>query len=466
MHRLVVWVVVAGALLLGLAMDTVALSATHCLPGQTPHYVSGFAELHARLAAWMGEPVTCEFPDPNNSGDVHQQTTVGLAFWRKSTNTPTFTDGYNHWALTSSGLVTWTGTSIDPPESAEPAAPNPATLDGGNSATVASAPSFASPPPTYPTRNGPRTETELRTELTALRYSGPWDVASMLAAYERAAEPPATAERCFKVTSSRFVGELPRDFGEDAVEGVARNVCSEPIAGTIKLSRLSPSQTGGRNVGDLSFEISLGTLPPEGTTYFQIPVRQIPRGTYWWDFAFSTIPVGSAGSGLPCWTIRQSEPCIDADFRLQGALVALNRMEIGRKLQRTASEFGVVVMLDHLAPGTLGTYSPATRTLRIDDRLLAYGDFERAAVLAHELQHAADHAQAKLGNGAVCFGNEEDAFRRQGEVWTALWNNDLPHPENSLQAQLNDIAVLTVRDPLKLIQTYLAGYGHECGSLS
>jgi predicted metalloprotease len=63
----------------------------------------------------MGEPVTCEFADPNGTGDVHQETSKGLAFWRKSTNTPTFTDGNQHWAITAQGLVSWIGTSIDPP---------------------------------------------------------------------------------------------------------------------------------------------------------------------------------------------------------------------------------------------------------------------------------------------------------------------------------------------------------------
>src|SRR5439155_9159296 len=48
---------------------------------------------------------------------------TGLAFWRKFTNTPTFSDGWNHWALTAGGVVTWTGSSIDPPASAVPPQP-------------------------------------------------------------------------------------------------------------------------------------------------------------------------------------------------------------------------------------------------------------------------------------------------------------------------------------------------------
>jgi hypothetical protein len=35
-------------------------------------------------------------------------------------NTPTFTTGFEHWALTAVGVVYWTGDSIDPPDSAQP----------------------------------------------------------------------------------------------------------------------------------------------------------------------------------------------------------------------------------------------------------------------------------------------------------------------------------------------------------
>jgi hypothetical protein len=42
---------------------------------------------------------------------------------------------------------------------------------------------------TYPTRNGPRTASQLYDELHAINYPGPWDVNSMIAAYQRAAAP-------------------------------------------------------------------------------------------------------------------------------------------------------------------------------------------------------------------------------------------------------------------------------------
>jgi hypothetical protein len=100
------------------ATVTEAQSARGCAVGQAPSYVFGFADLHAWLGDSMGEPTTCEYADPNGTGDTEQNTTAGLAFWRKSTNTPTFTNGWDHWARTPQGQLTWAGASIDPPPDA------------------------------------------------------------------------------------------------------------------------------------------------------------------------------------------------------------------------------------------------------------------------------------------------------------------------------------------------------------
>ena len=96
-----------------------------CSPGVAPGYRFGFAELHAQLGDTMGEPISCEYADPQGSGDVLQNTSHGLAFWRKRTNTPTFTDGSQHWAMTLDGVVNWTDDSIDPPGLRPPPAANP-----------------------------------------------------------------------------------------------------------------------------------------------------------------------------------------------------------------------------------------------------------------------------------------------------------------------------------------------------
>jgi hypothetical protein len=97
----------------------------YCPRGQeVPVFRNGFLALYEQLGPnIMGLAYTCEFPDPRGTGDTLQWTFRGLAFWRKSTNTPTFTDGNTHWALQAvapTGIVWWNGTSIDPPANANP----------------------------------------------------------------------------------------------------------------------------------------------------------------------------------------------------------------------------------------------------------------------------------------------------------------------------------------------------------
>jgi len=88
-----------------------------CAPGESPLFVLGFAGLKERLGDRMGSAVTCERPGPE--GDALQQTTTGMARYRKNTNIPSFTAGSEHWALTSRGLVHWFGAALDPPETAQ-----------------------------------------------------------------------------------------------------------------------------------------------------------------------------------------------------------------------------------------------------------------------------------------------------------------------------------------------------------
>ncbi len=111
--------------LLGLVGATVVIAVTtataltlrtapYCDPGQNPEFVLGLAFMKSQLGDVMGEPLECEHPNPDN-GDTLQQTSTGLAYYRKSTNIVTFTDGWEHWGWTAEGLVHWTGSAIDSP---------------------------------------------------------------------------------------------------------------------------------------------------------------------------------------------------------------------------------------------------------------------------------------------------------------------------------------------------------------
>ncbi len=115
--RHVMLVLLALALVLPTPAVAVAQAAPHCPSGQTPRFVLGFAALKDRVGAPMGEPLECEHPDPA-SGDTHQRTSTGLAYYRPSTNTAIFTDGWRHWALRGSRLGYWEGQAADPPATA------------------------------------------------------------------------------------------------------------------------------------------------------------------------------------------------------------------------------------------------------------------------------------------------------------------------------------------------------------
>jgi hypothetical protein len=141
------------------ALRAVAQADTHCPSGQQPLFSGGFAQLKGLLADWQGDPISCEFADPRGNGDVLQQTNTGLAFWRKSTNLPSFTNGIDHWALTSAGLLYWSGASIDPPDDAQVGFAHPClanhTCQPAVTAVAPAAPATPGPTaaPTPQTRN-------------------------------------------------------------------------------------------------------------------------------------------------------------------------------------------------------------------------------------------------------------------------------------------------------------------------
>jgi hypothetical protein len=104
----------AGAVARGGRVTLPAPVAPFCLPDQTPVFLFGFKALAEELGDRMGQPIECEHGD-RNTGDSLQRTTRGLAVYRQCTNTPMFSAGETHWALTASGVVEWSGPRPDPP---------------------------------------------------------------------------------------------------------------------------------------------------------------------------------------------------------------------------------------------------------------------------------------------------------------------------------------------------------------
>ena len=167
MGRLFLRVGWIGLVLLCTGTRAIAQSAPYCAAGESPTFVLGFADLKSQVGDAMGDPIECEHTNPDN-GDALQQTTTGLAFYRMATNTPTFTNGNEHWGLTESGLVTWTGNDIDPPGVVVPAAtapPSPAPVGATTTPTATVAPTSMATPTPIPTVTATATP-------AAARYTG------------------------------------------------------------------------------------------------------------------------------------------------------------------------------------------------------------------------------------------------------------------------------------------------------
>ena len=106
-------VVLVGSLFF--AGSALAQSAPFCADAQSVEWLDAFGPLSEQLGDVMGEPVECSH-QASDGGDTVQETSTGLAILRMPNGLATFTDGTTRWALTTDqGLISWMGTSLDPP---------------------------------------------------------------------------------------------------------------------------------------------------------------------------------------------------------------------------------------------------------------------------------------------------------------------------------------------------------------
>lgn len=241
-----------------------------------------------------------------------------------------------------------------------------------------------------------------------------------------------------------------------AVVGRVRNNCPEIREVGLNVTVLDQE---GRPVGITT--AGYWRLGPGEVREFSLPTGPLPRSPLQTSFrTLSTTPV--ALDSVDCLDVGTTR-CLRADFRLTNAIKELRRVERGEWLLRVAAENGVTIRRSDLPSGTLGQYARRGKIVRIDVGLDTYSDWERATVIAHELQHAHDDVAGRLLPGAEgCLKNEEDAFRRGAEIWTALWQGRLPAPQNGVQEELNAIALAIARDPVGFVAELSRIYRTEC----
>jgi hypothetical protein len=82
-----------------------------------PRFLGSLANLKTRIGAEMGDPKDCEHA-VDADGNTQQQTTTGLAYYRRRLNAAVFTNGWDHWALSEDKLLRWSGNEVEPPADA------------------------------------------------------------------------------------------------------------------------------------------------------------------------------------------------------------------------------------------------------------------------------------------------------------------------------------------------------------
>ena len=140
----------------------------------------------------------------------------------------------------------------------------------------------------------------------------------------------------------------------------------------------------------------------------------------------------------------------------------------GAAYELIAREAGVRIMpIAGLARGRAGYYR-GHRVVGVDPSLLAEDPRAVAAIVAHELTHAAQHSAARRGTGPTdCFEAEADAFERQAIVWLLSWTEGGLPERTDIERELTLVARTYQergRDGIHRLLGAAAPYRERCAS--
>ena len=191
---------------------------------------------------------------------------------------------------------------------------------------------------------------------------------------------------------------------------------------------------------------------------------RLPLGTQAPNLELATWTVGN--QDLVCFRTF-GDRCIFSEPFFISAVAELSRTDLGRELLAEGTRAGIEIRHGQPPVGVLGAYSAKERSILLDDRLDGYSSLVRAVVLAHELRHAADDANGRLGAHTTdeCYRTEERAFRDQGEIWSGFWQGQLPPDITSIHAELNRITRGALRDPVAFARSVAKTYGDLCADI-
>jgi hypothetical protein len=395
-------------------------------------FVLGFASLRELVgAATVGQCLEDQRFNSAN-GNAEQRTTGGLLVWRKADNWTAFTDGNATWLNGPQGLQRRLNTE---------------TFDWERAAGTSAAPAGAASPPPPISVSGPTVATPA----------------------------PTPAENCVSLQQSaiktRRVDIVEYGFanflgtgGTRYLRGTIRNNCAEPRR--LTLSAVVRVGTAPNSTPLAATDTAMVGLVAAGSSAeFHLPLTgTLPEGQAVTFFRWTTIP--GADPGPPDCVDVGVARCLPVYPTLTDAVLELSTVPVGMALMQTAASHGVAVQRGDLAaPTAYGVYDPEARAILLDQDLDDASLWERSAVLAHELQLAADHAAGlPRVRSDDCLQREISALRRQAQVWATFWQGleRLPEPRNPLQRLLNRAAQDNWNAPDNLVLTLGETYRIEC----
>ncbi len=408
--RLVLALLVLVAGQPALVRPATAETVPYCATGQSPVFRLGFAELHTALGDRMGQPLECEHADSTN-GEVLQQTSTGLAVYHPATNTPSFTNGYSHWALTPDGLVTWDGIGADTPPATAPAQARPADVQA------------------TPQHSG---------WATVLRVEGP----------ETLVVTNASGER-LRVWSAGIIGPS-REQGDWRDRATQVHDSLVPPGTRVWLERepaLSDAQPLLRHVflpdrveepvaADLLRSGSVWVYPHGSHAfrelYADLQARAVLDRVGPWAETRSTavfLPRGSAHGGLPI------------DPAVSPALAALDATVVGHAVLAEVNLFPVEVGVSRQADTVIGAFMPRYYSVQLSPDIMRAPPQAIAGVLVHELVHVQQMVARVVENRRLsCYEAESEAFQASATYWDGLYGSRGKQPAlDPLEVELNHV---------------------------
>lgn len=303
---------------------------------------------------------------------------------------------------------------------------------------------------------------------SAAAATGPVALFSAARAADAAADCAPLSDATFPTAAVNVADWRIEASGLDVTSvlvGTVRNNCLEERE--LSLAAIIWEQRAGQQSPLALTNKDFWTLQPGETAEFELNMGRLP-GDYWrgnmkTDVTFRAQSRGSGDDDSAfCFDVGAAD-CLQADYWLGAAIADLRTIERGAWLLKVAAENGVAIGWGRLPSHMLAAYSTQRKLIIIDVELDTASDWETAAVLAHELQHAADDAAAGPANSrGDCLDQEAQAFRRQADVWLHFWQDQLRNPHSEVHDELNSIAQAMDENPLGFVADLVTAYRHQC----